>query len=182
MKFNQSRFTLTALMWVSLLLSSCSVDTFEQVAPAKFSDPEAGIEIENFSAVSFDGQKTAWNLKAQYANLLEKKQQTKVHMVHLLYYGDQSEPTDITADEGILFEADKNLFLRGNVIVKSPNGRILYTEELKWSDARNELRSDTRVKIIMSSGDILEGNGLLADRNLTRIELVGGSGFHPSEK
>src|SRR4030067_3118476 len=74
--------------------------------------------------------------------------------VHIDFYNEKGEIGSIlTAAEGKLDENTNNMRAAGNVMVDSDSGMTLYTEELYYLDARDEIVSEVEIKITTEKGD-----------------------------
>lgn len=136
--------------------------------------------IRNFSATGFQGVDQTYNLTGDEAYLFQQANVTRVYKV-VIEYPEKGEkkPTIITADEAVVDNPSHKTELRGNVSVKSPNGRTLECKDLVWDQSKQVLNTEAAVKIVMPSGDIIEGVGLSADQKLNRLVLKRGKGLHP---
>jgi LPS export ABC transporter protein LptC len=79
--------------------------------------------------------------------------------VDIDFYEDGLHSSHIVASWGELKERTNNIDLMGNVIVHAVNGISLYTQELKWDEARGKVTSDSFVTVITVEGDTIHGTG-----------------------
>lgn len=136
--------------------------------------------IRNFLATGFQGAEQAYTLAGEEAYLFQQINVTRVYKV-VIEYPEKGEklPTIITANEALVDNPGRKTELRGDVTVKSPNGRTLECKDLVWDQSKQVLNTEAEVKIVMPSGDIIEGVGLSADQKLNRLVLKRGRGLHP---
>jgi len=82
----------------------------------------------------------------------------------------------LTAEQGELHEATNDILARGRVEVVSDT-LTLWTEELRYEQASEKIRSDQKVKFVTLSGDTLFGSGFESDSRLRNYRLVNLSGI-----
>lgn len=92
-----------------------------------------------------------------------------------LFNGFGEHTALITADEGDVIEKDKQLIARGNVVVRSDSGMVLYADTLYYNRDVDRVISDGFV-IMVSPQDSLAGYGFSAAPNLDDWEIKNTSG------
>ncbi|MFO7867957.1 MAG: LPS export ABC transporter periplasmic protein LptC [Bacteroidales bacterium] len=93
-------------------------------------------------------------------------------------YFDQYPDTSsmIRADYAILYENEKKWKAKNNIVAKNSKGEVLHTEFLIWDQKKGTIHSDKQVQII-TSDDIIEGNGFEADENFENWEIKNVTGI-----
>lgn len=76
----------------------------------------------------------------------------------------------MTADEGDVIQKDMLMVARGNVIVRSDSGLVLYADTLYYDQDANQVVSDGFVTMV-SQYDSLSGTGFSASPNLKDWEI-----------
>lgn len=111
-------------------------------------------------------------IDAGYFRVFEAEQKTYLSeglTVH--FYGADGKPTSVlTSREGTIDEATNDLEARKNVVVRSENGTVLYSEELNWDERRQQIYTPVFVRII-SPKEKLQGIGLESDQYLKNYRI-----------
>lgn len=81
----------------------------------------------------------------------------------------------LTARQGRVNDATKDLEAFGNVVFRSDSGTVVTTDYLFWDNARKKVRSDKFVRVV-SPKEQLEGYGFEADQNLKNYVIFRVSG------
>ncbi len=127
-------------------------------------------EIFDFSYKFTDKGKLAWELFSEKAEIYKKNHLIKVNGVHLTFYNkDGSINTGVDSKYGVVYEDKHLLSAISNVVLRTSDGAVLYTDILFWDDNRKKLYTDSAVKIVRENGDIIEGIGLEADQKLEKV-------------
>jgi LPS export ABC transporter protein LptC len=83
----------------------------------------------------------------------------------------------LTSRRGTYNSRTSNMIARKDVVVVSEDGRRLTTQELKYSQQRNEISSDSAF-VMTEPNRRLEGIGFRSDPNMNNIQILkGASGF-----
>jgi LPS export ABC transporter protein LptC len=77
----------------------------------------------------------------------------------------------LTAQQGELHEANNDILARGRVQVVSDT-LTLWTEELRYEQASEKIRSNEKIKFVTLSGDTLFGSGFESDSRLRNYRIV----------
>ena len=123
-----------------------------------------------------EGQRRAV-LTAGYIAKYHKKRYTLLKEgVKVNFYGETGEQTSVlTSDEGKVFDNKQDMVAFGNVVVKSKNGTILYSEELYWKNKAGKIVSEVPVKITTDT-DIIYGDTFKSDPDLVDYEITNAHG------
>ena len=97
---------------------------------------------------------------------------------HITFYtATGAKDAVLTARHGTSITRTNNMIARGNVVVVSEDGRRLTTEELIYSQAKNQISSDSAF-VLTEADRRLEGIGFRSDPNMKNIQILkGASGF-----
>jgi hypothetical protein len=82
--------------------------------------------------------------------------------------GDSS--ATIVADSLLYFSDEGRADAYGNVIVRTPENRQLYSEHVVWRQADRKVRSSRAVRIVTPT-ETLNGRGLVADEDLSSYQI-----------
>ncbi len=99
-------------------------------------------------------------------DLLLLKGNVEAHMFD--EYGNHSGV--MTADEGDVIQKDLMMVARGNVVVRSDSGLVLYADTLYYDQGANQVVSDGFVTMV-SPYDSLSGRGFSASPDLKNWEI-----------
>lgn len=93
---------------------------------------------------------------------------TRVHVQLFTPEGDSS--ATITADSLLYFSDEGRADAYGNVVVRTPEQRQLYSEHVVWRQGDRKVRSSRFVRIITPT-ETLNGQGLVADEDLSSYQI-----------
>lgn len=91
--------------------------------------------------------------------------------IEITIFKNDTLDTEVYADSAIYLPKDAQFELFENVIVKSGNGRSLYSNYLKWLRESDEVSTDGRVMII-TEADSIVANGFVGNTDLTNYTLT----------
>ncbi|MCS7258671.1 MAG: LPS export ABC transporter periplasmic protein LptC [candidate division WOR-3 bacterium] len=126
--------------------------------------------IRNFKFYESTSGKILYEVSAESAYIYEQTRRICAFGVEVLFYNKDGTITNLSAQMGRVNTDNSNLVAQGNVIVRTADSTYLYTDSLIWDNARQIIITDAAVKIISAKGT-LEGNGLISDAELQRIEI-----------
>jgi LPS export ABC transporter protein LptC len=115
--------------------------------------------------------KLEWVLRARQAWRLESGTTTHLESLRVDFYqGSDQIRSILVADSGSVNSARGRLRAKGNVVVTTPEGNRLETEELFWDRRDAKVTSEAKVRLIRGR-DVLTGIGFESDPNLEHYEL-----------
>lgn len=107
--------------------------------------------------------------------------------VNLQAYNRSGEPlTFLTAEKGTVMPSEGKLWAEGRVLVASPQGDTLHTDELVWDRQRDIIF--TKKDITFKRGEeVIEGRGFtsrsdLTDWEIEQVRAIISSPYVPSDK
>ena len=173
----------TGILILSLIFAGCvklDAPTTESASTSGFPDQEffgANIQISRAGIPRFA-------ISAQYItrfegiDLLLLKGDVEAH----LYDENGFHSGVMTADEGDVIQKDMLMVARGNVIVRSDSGLVLYADTLYYNQDANQVVSNGFVTMV-SQYDSLSGRGFSATPNLKNWEIkdTGGTTYRKLE-
>lgn len=92
----------------------------------------------------------------------------RVHVQLFTPAGDSS--ATIAADSLLYFSDEGRADAYGDVVVRTPEGRQLYSEHVVWRQSDRKVRSSRFVRIVTPT-ETLNGQGLLADEDLSSYQI-----------
>ena len=132
---------------------------------------EPDVIINNFKDRYNSGLQKIWMVDSKYAEIYNKKKFIYLKDVYVEFYRDNKFSSSVKADKGMIDNSFKKVLAQSNVVVKSDDGSLLYTRTLTYEDSISKFVTEDYVKIIRPKGDIIEGIGMEADKNLEKIVI-----------
>jgi len=115
--------------------------------------------------------KLEWILRARRAVRSSANEPTRLESLRVDFYQRTERiRSSLTSDSGLVNPAKGTLVARGNVVVLTPDGNRLETEELCWDRKSSLVSSEREVKLVRKD-DILTGIGFQSDPNLVNYEI-----------
>jgi len=134
-----------------------------------------GTPDQSFRGVSLresSNGKLEWDLHARRASRPVADGPTLLDSLEVLFYqGGPVVRSTLTADSGRVDLEKGTLVATGNVVVISPEGNRLETEELRWDRKKDQVYSDKFVRLTRAK-DVLTGVGFRSDPNLESYQLL----------
>ena len=132
---------------------------------------ELGITEETLSSFilkNYEGNQLMWKLTAEDARISDT---TVIHNLELEFYQEDLQPSSkLKADSGYIFNETNDFKAVGHIVVKSSDSVTLWTDELRWSEEKQKIFTDSEVRY--SKGDqMYKGKGLESDPNLKNIVI-----------
>lgn len=114
-------------------------------------------------------------LQAGEMQIYEKDVKEKITILpkglFLTFYDAKGAITStLKADYGVRYETSKRMEAKYNVEVVTSKGEKLNTEHLIWDEKTKKISSDQFVKITTAK-EIIMGNGLIANEDLSQYEI-----------
>lgn len=102
-------------------------------------------------------------VRADTAYFYSSTQSAELRPVHITFYDAAgAESSTLTSREGTYYWRTGDMDARGNVSVVTSDGRTLRTEQLRYSETKNEVTSD--VPFVFDGPDRhIEGEGFVSD-------------------
>lgn len=160
-----------------LLLFSCGEKKsgFERVIE-KDEPINTEVTLRDFTTTLYNRDTLNWTLKSDAAFALKENNQVKFDKLYIEYYDKIDGKITMQGEQGVFAQTQRVMVISGNVVVKSSNGRRLYSEKLTWNEKKGTINTDEDVKIVYPGGDVLYGKGMEADQDLNRIVIYEGGG------
>lgn len=127
----------------------------EAVEPAQ-SKAEYRIKEVRLQEQGRDG--TQWQLDAEYGEIFEKLGKTSMRKV-TVHVTQPARQWKLSGDEGDLYQATKDVALRGNVVLESSDGLRVETQSVNWTAKDERAWGDDPVTIRYGEGVTIQGRG-----------------------
>jgi len=127
--------------------------------------------VEGFRLTESVSGKKNYELQAVKAYLYDSLHKIEVIEPKIIFFDpDGKEFSVLVARAGSVNNKTSDLVARNEVMVRTSDSTYLYTDSLVWLNDRQVVTTDAWVKILSPQGDI-EGQGLIADASLSKIEI-----------
>jgi LPS export ABC transporter protein LptC len=141
---------------VGVLVTRARVPRATEVTEPAPSKAEYRIKEVRLEEHGRDG--TLWQLEAEYGEIFEKEGKTAMRKV-TVRVTQPSRQWKLSGDEGELYQATKDVQLRGNVVLESSDGLRVETERVSWVAKEERAWSDDPVTIRYGEGVTINGTG-----------------------
>jgi len=164
---------------MSLLLSQCKKkDVYFLNVPDTGEPENVDIVIKNFTAEGYKNQSLNWSLKADTSYIIYSDYKVEMEGIQMTYHENKNDTSVLTCESATMNRNTNDLNLKGNIEIKSSNGRELYTNILFWDNKKEELSTNLPVKIAYSDGEVIQGKGMKANGSLSKIVIYHPVGVH----
>jgi LPS export ABC transporter protein LptC len=115
-------------------------------------------------------------VKADTAMMYEENTRTELRQVDATFYkvtGEQD--ATLTSRQGTYNSRLGSMEARGDVVVKSIDGRTLTSPHLRYDPTRNEVSSDSAFRMTEPNGRVVSGIGFISDPQLNAVRVLRGA-------
>lgn len=127
--------------------------------------------VEGFVLHENSSGERLYTLEAETAYVYEAEERVDVRHPYVRFYDHRGEVSAaLVSDHGVIHSKTEDLVAQGSVVVRTTDSTKLATDSLAWSNRARLVRTDSWVSVTTPTGHI-EGQGLVADAGLTRIEI-----------
>ena len=128
-------------------------------------------EVTDFVLTETDQGRPEWTLYARYAATYQVKNQVLARDIRVDFFDEKgARSSELTAHEGEIQQQTRDMTARGNVVLQTTEGTRMTTEELHFSNDKQQITSDRLVRV-ERQGDVLDGTGFASDPNLHHFEF-----------
>jgi len=128
--------------------------------------------VEGFTMHESSSGERLYTLEADTAHVYDDLGYVEVVRPHVTFYDEHGKVHALLeADEGTIRSQSSDLVARGNLVVRTADSTLLYTDSLVWNNSTRLVRTDAPVHIETPTGEI-DGVGLTSDAGLSRIEIM----------
>jgi len=127
--------------------------------------------ITNFTLFESATGLKLYRLNAEKAFIYEDVEKITVNKLYIIFYNEHGQVSStLNALRGRVNTQTSDLFAQDSVIVQTSDSTILHTDSLIWNNRNRTITTDAWVKIESRQG-LIEGQGLISDAELKRIEI-----------
>ena len=115
-----------------------------------------------------------WTVQAETASHNLKQESAKLKMLTLTVYNPSASDLTVTSTTGELDLKNRQVLLRGDVVLKAASGETVYTDELLFIDSDKIVKTEHPVRLV-ADGYSVSGIGMhfdVASRNLILLSKV----------
>lgn len=141
----------------------------DYAAPRGENAPDA--LLEGVHLVTSADAERQWELHAKSARLYQQRDLAVAEGISVEYYRDGKVVSTLTAERGRVRLSKNDVTVEGNVELVAENGARLETEELSWSEEREEIRTDKPVRVQKGLDDVT-AVGMVADPELRHVRFI----------
>ena len=163
----------------SLVLNQCKKkDVYYLNVPDTGEPQNVDIVIKNFTAEGYKEKSLNWSLKADTSYIIYSDYKVEMNGIQMTYHENPKIKSVLTCESATMNRNTNDLILKGNIVIKSSNGRELSTNVLFWDSKKEELSTNLPVKIAYSDGELIKGKGMKANGSLSKIVIFQPVGVH----
>jgi len=150
-----------------VLVFACS----EQAVPTEPIELPSQV-VEGFVLHENASGERLYTLEAETAYVYDPEERVEVLRPNVRFYDAKGEVhATLVAERGSILSRTEDLVARGSVVVRTADSTVLRTDSLVWRNPVRLVRTDAWVEIETPKGRV-EGQGLVSDAGLTRIEIL----------
>lgn len=166
------------LILVALLVSGSILwylsDAFDTIGPqfqGEISIEGDDIVALNVRMVEKKYNKPSLELTAERSVISADDTYTKMKNFTLVSHSEKAGEIILSAEDGAMINATKNISASGNVLVRDNLGRALSTDTLKWINSERRIVTDDDVRVYGRTFAIT-GKGMVAYPDEERVEIL----------
>jgi len=161
--------TLAILIACVSLLGGCGRE--RSTSPVRSTGELPDQEVRNFVLTETDEGTPVWKLYARYAAMYDARNNIVARAVRVDFFDPRGKKTsELSAREGEIDQLSRDMTARGNVVIQTAEGTRMSTEELRFMNRTQRVRSDREVRV-ERAGDVLTGIGFESDPALKHYEF-----------
>jgi LPS export ABC transporter protein LptC len=103
------------------------------------------LRIKGFVYTEVGDANAKWEVKAETATYEKKQNLALFDKVQIKLTTSDGKVFEMTADEGRMLIKEKNIEIKGNVVINSENGDKFFTDYLNYSDAEKKFYTEAPV-------------------------------------
>ncbi len=152
-----------------LALVGCSGS--KQASPVGAAGEMPDQEVSDFVLTETDQGRPQWTLYSRDAATYTARNLVVARDVRVDFFDDKgARSSELTARTGEIQQQTRDMTARGNVVLQTAEGTRMTTQELRFSNQRQQITSDKLVRV-ERDGDVLEGTGFQSDPDLHHFEF-----------
>lgn len=128
------------------------------------------LKIKGFVYTEVGAAGSKWEVKAETATYDKDQKIAELDKVNVKLITSDGHVYEMSADKGQIMTQEKNIEIKGSVIVNSDNGDKFFTDYIRYSDAEKKFYTDAPVKMENKRMKIT-GNGLVIFMNKGELSI-----------
>ncbi len=163
---------LTTLL-IGVITTSCTTELdLGNAKPYRGEVPDLVLGKFRYVCTDDETGRREWVLFAERAEIYNKKNQTKLESITLVFYDDYGNVKSwLSANLGFIDRNTLRVKAEGNVVAKTKTGTTIKTTRLFWDNNRKVLYNQGEPVEVERDNMIMKGKNLVADANLKEITL-----------
>ncbi len=140
----------------------------------KTAAPRPSMLFEKETVLDYhDGDLLVLRLRTTYMERWSESERIFVRPVDVeIFDSTATRAATLVADSGLLDDHFKVLRTYGNVQGRSKDGASIRSDSLVYEKETDQIFTDAFVRVVTSSGDVLQGRGLISDGRLNNWKIV----------
>jgi len=168
------------LILLVLLLGGCEND-IERINLITDETEAPTVQGKNIKVIYSDSAKVKVQILAPVYKQYPRAERPYMEFekgLEVYFYDDSARiESEIRADYTIYYMDEQLWHATGNVVAQRfDNGDALYTEELFWDEAEQQIYSDSYTRVHNEDNVLYGKNGFRSDQSLSNWQLIGSSG------
>jgi LPS export ABC transporter protein LptC len=128
------------------------------------------LQIKGFVYTEVGEANAKWEVKAETATYNKKQNIVALDMVKIKLTTSDGKVFMMSADKGTMFTKEKNIEIKGNVVITSADGDRFSTDHINYSDAQKKFYTDAPVTM-ESARMKLTGKGMTLFMNDGKLNI-----------
>lgn len=132
---------------------------------------DVDLSLQQINYTETEEGRPRWTLVADSAAHSVQDGVTRIENIHMTFYDEEMGDVILTAANGEMDSESRNVTVRGEVVVKSPQGYALYTEKLHYLEAQRLVRTGDPVRLVSEKMETT-GVGMVLDVQKRSLALL----------
>jgi LPS export ABC transporter protein LptC len=164
-RFNVRNLLALAIILITVALTFAVIRNFKRVAPEEILESLPGnvdLSLKQINYTETREGKRSWTLVADSAAHTVENGITRIENIHMTFYDEDMGDVILTAERGEMQSDSRQVAVRGDVVVRNPQGYSLYTESLLYREADRMISTEEPVRMVSEKMEVT-GVGMLLD-------------------
>lgn len=164
-RFNVRNLLALAIVAIAVTLTFAVVRNFKGGAPEELIESlprNVDLSLEKINYTETREGKRHWTLVADSAAHTVANGITLIENIHMTFYDEDMGDVILTAENGEMKADSREVAVRGNVVVRNPQGYSLYTESLLYREAERMISTEEPVRMVSEKMEVT-GVGMRLD-------------------
>lgn len=176
-RLNVRNLLALAILALAGTLTITVVRNFHGAAPEEILESlprNVDLSLQQINYTETREGRRCWTLVADSAAHNVGDGVTRIENIHMTFYDEEMGDVTLAAESGEMKSSSRDVTVRGDVVVKSPQGYALYTEQLQYLETERLIRTDDPVRLVSEKMDVT-GVGMRLDvqgRTMTLLSNV----------